>query len=71
MLTIASVLSACGSGPSGLVIKFYTPATDAATFTEVARRCNEQFGGRFTVRAREPAEVSGRAARAVCPSAHR
>ncbi|MGA8252961.1 MAG: extracellular solute-binding protein [Mycobacterium sp.] len=48
-LMIASMLSACGSGPSGLVIKFYTPATDAATFTEVARRCNEQFGGRFTV----------------------
>ena len=31
------------------MIKFYTPATDAATFTEVARRCNEQFGGRFTL----------------------
>jgi multiple sugar transport system substrate-binding protein len=43
------MMSACGSGPSGLVIKFSTPATDAATFTEVARRCNEQFGGRFTV----------------------
>ena len=48
-LTLASMLSACGSGPSGLVIKFYTPATDATTFTEVARRCNEQFGGRFTL----------------------
>ena len=43
------MLSACGSGPAGLVIKFYTPATDATTFTEVARRCNEQFGGRFTL----------------------
>jgi len=48
-LVVASMASACGSGPSGLVIKFYTPATDAATFTEVARRCNEQFGGRFTL----------------------
>ena len=48
-LTTASVVLACGSGPKGLVIKFYTPATDAATFTEVARRCNEQFGGRFTI----------------------
>jgi multiple sugar transport system substrate-binding protein len=48
-LLVASILSACGSGPSGLVIKFYTPATDATTFTEVARRCNEQFGGRFTL----------------------
>jgi len=49
-LMTASVLSACGSGRNALVISFYTPATDAATFTEVARRCNEQFGGRFTVR---------------------
>ena len=51
-LTTASVVLACGSGHwgrTGLVISFYTPATDAATFTEVARRCNEQFGGRFTI----------------------
>ena len=45
----ASMLAACGFGHSGLVLSFYTPATDAATFTEVARRCNEQFGGRFTI----------------------
>jgi multiple sugar transport system substrate-binding protein len=49
VLMIASVLSACGSGPSGLVINLYTPAIDAATFTEAARRCNEQFAGRFTI----------------------
>jgi multiple sugar transport system substrate-binding protein len=48
-LLVASMVSACGSGPSGVVLKFYTPATDAATFTEVARRCNERFAGRFTV----------------------
>jgi multiple sugar transport system substrate-binding protein len=48
-LMTASVLSACGSGHSGLVLSFYTPATDATTFTEVARRCNEQFGGRFSI----------------------
>jgi multiple sugar transport system substrate-binding protein len=51
-LTTASVVLACGSGHwgrTGLVISFYTPATDAATFTQVARRCNEQFGGRFTI----------------------
>jgi multiple sugar transport system substrate-binding protein len=48
-LMAASMLAACGSGHSGLVLSFYTPATDAATFTEVARRCNEQFGGRFTI----------------------
>jgi multiple sugar transport system substrate-binding protein len=49
VLMIASVLSACGSGPSGLVINLYTPVIDAATFTEAARRCNEQFAGRFTI----------------------
>src|SRR3974377_2464589 len=48
--TIASVLSACGSGGSGLVISFYTPATDAATFTAVAQECTKQLGGRFAIR---------------------
>ena len=48
-LTVASVVSACGSGGNGVVLSFYTPATDSATFTAVAQRCNEQFGGRFTV----------------------
>jgi len=48
-LTAASVLSACGSGHHGLVISFYTPATDGATFSEVARRCTEQAGGRFAI----------------------
>jgi multiple sugar transport system substrate-binding protein len=43
------VVSACGSGHNGLVISFYTPATDGATFSEVARRCTEQAGGRFAV----------------------
>ncbi|HWT47578.1 MAG TPA: extracellular solute-binding protein, partial [Mycobacterium sp.] len=48
--TIASVLSACGSGSNGLVISFYTPATDAATFTAVAQECTKQLGGRFAIR---------------------
>jgi multiple sugar transport system substrate-binding protein len=48
-LTAASVVSACGSGHNGLVISFYTPATDGATFSEVARRCSEQSGGRFAI----------------------
>ncbi len=49
-LTTASVLSACGSGGHGVVISFYTPATDGATFTAVAQRCTEQAGGRYVVR---------------------
>jgi multiple sugar transport system substrate-binding protein len=49
-LTMASVLSACASGGNGIVINFYTPATDAATFTAVAQDCTRQLGGRFAIR---------------------
>ncbi len=49
-LTVASVVSACGSDNNGLVISFYTPAGDAATFTAVAKRCGDQLGGRFAIR---------------------
>lgn len=49
-LTAASVLSSCGSADHGVVISVYTPASDTATFSELARRCTDQFGGRFTVR---------------------
>ena len=48
-LTTASVLSACDSGPHGLVVGLYTPAGDSATFTAVAKRCTEQFGRRITI----------------------
>ncbi len=48
-LTIAAVSSACGSGRGGLVISFYTPATDGATFDAVARDCTNQLGGRFAI----------------------
>ena len=47
-LTIASV-SACASRSNKLVISFYTPAGDSGTFTEVARRCTEELGGRFAI----------------------
>jgi multiple sugar transport system substrate-binding protein len=47
---MASVLSACASGGNGIVINFYTPATDAATFTAVAQDCTRQLGGRFAIR---------------------
>ncbi|MEB3981208.1 extracellular solute-binding protein [Mycobacterium sp. 663a-19] len=47
-LTIAAV-SGCGSGGHQLVISFYTPATDGGTWTRVARRCTEEFGGRFAI----------------------
>ncbi|MCT7656937.1 ABC transporter substrate-binding protein [Mycobacterium deserti] len=48
-LTTASAVAACGSASSGTVINYYTPANEAQTFTAVAKRCNEQLGGRFTI----------------------
>jgi multiple sugar transport system substrate-binding protein len=50
LLTAGSAISSCGASDGGLVISFYTPAGDAATFTAVGQRCTDQFGGRFTVR---------------------
>jgi multiple sugar transport system substrate-binding protein len=49
MLSAASLVSACGSAGGGLVISYYTPASETATFTAVAKRCNEQLGGKFTI----------------------
>ncbi|MCV7321211.1 ABC transporter substrate-binding protein [Mycolicibacterium confluentis] len=48
-LTVASTVSACGESSDGLVISYYTPASETATFTAVAKRCNEQLGGKFTI----------------------
>lgn len=48
-LTTAS-LSSCGAADNGVVVSLYTPANDTATFTELTQRCNDQVGGRFTIR---------------------
>ena len=48
-LCTASMLSACGRGDDGRVLGFYTPASGAATFTAVAKRCTEQLGGRLRI----------------------
>ncbi len=48
-LFTASVVSACGPGGDERVISFYTPASGAATFTAVAKRCTDKLGGRFTI----------------------
>ena len=48
-LTTASMVAACGSSGGGIVINYYTPANEMATFTAVAKRCNEELGGRFTI----------------------
>ncbi|HEX7321752.1 MAG TPA: ABC transporter substrate-binding protein [Mycobacterium sp.] len=49
-LTIGSTVSGCGSTADGRVISLYTPGGDTAAFTAIAKRCSEQFGGRFTIR---------------------
>lgn len=51
-VTLASGVSACGSGADGRVISLYTPASEAGTFTAVANRCNDQLGGRFRIEQR-------------------
>ena len=48
-LTTASTVAACGSGGGGIVINYYTPANEMATFTAVSKRCNEELGGRFKI----------------------
>lgn len=48
-LTTASTVAACTSGSGGIVINYYTPANEMATFTAVAKRCNEELGGRFRI----------------------
>jgi multiple sugar transport system substrate-binding protein len=48
-LATAAMVSGCGSDARGLSISYYTPAGDAGTFAAIAKRCNEQFRGRFTI----------------------
>lgn len=49
-LTVGSVTTACSESEDGVVISYYTPANEMATFTAVAEKCNEQLGGRFTIK---------------------
>ncbi|MEZ0366306.1 extracellular solute-binding protein [Mycobacterium sp. pUA109] len=49
-LTVGSAVSGCGSADTGLTISLYTPGTDSATFTAIAKRCSDQAGGRFSIR---------------------
>lgn len=49
-LTVGSVTTACSEAEDGIVVSYYTPANEMATFTAVAEKCNEQLGGRFTIK---------------------
>lgn len=39
----------CSNADDQIVIRFYTPASEAGTFTAAAARCNTQFGDRFRI----------------------
>lgn len=45
----AATSSACGSAGDERVVSLYTPASETATFTAVAKRCNDELGGRFRI----------------------
>lgn len=46
---IGWAVAGCGPAGNALVISFYTPSTDEATFAAIARDCTKQLGGRFAV----------------------
>lgn len=48
-LTAASVVSACGSADTGVVVSVYAPGTDAATFAAITKRCTDRLGQRFSI----------------------
>ncbi|MDR3665187.1 MAG: extracellular solute-binding protein [Mycobacterium sp.] len=48
--TAAALVSACGSGGDGTVVSLYTSANEMATFSAVAKRCNAELGGRFSIK---------------------
>ncbi|WP_395310482.1 ABC transporter substrate-binding protein [Mycobacterium sp. AMU20-3851] len=49
-VTAGSVATACGADDDGIVISYYTPANEMATFTAVAQKCNEELGDRFNIK---------------------
>ena len=46
----ATSVSACGSGDNGTVVNVYTSANEKATFSALAKRCNAELGGRFSIK---------------------
>lgn len=42
-------VSGCNSGTDSRTVSLYTPASETATFTAVADRCNKELGGRFRI----------------------
>lgn len=50
VLLTSTLVSGCGSGDEGVVIRFYTPASDAATLAAAAERCNAGTVGRYTIK---------------------
>jgi len=42
-------VSGCSGALDSQTVTLYTPASETATFTAVAKRCNEELGGRFRI----------------------
>ena len=70
-LTMASMVSACGAQGGGTVINFYTPASEMATFTAVAKRCNDATRRPVHHQADHPAQGRRRSAPAAGAPTHR
>lgn len=49
LAALTVVTSACASDGDSQVVSLYTPASETATFTAVAKRCTEELGGRFRI----------------------
>ena len=45
----ALTVAGCASAGEERAVSLYTPASETATFTAVAQRCNEELGGRFRI----------------------
>nr|WP_313675855.1 ABC transporter substrate-binding protein [Mycolicibacterium sp.] len=49
LATLSVGVSGCSGTLDSRTVTLYTPASETATFTAVAKRCNEELGGRFRI----------------------
>ncbi len=49
LATLSVGVSGCSGTLDSRTVTLYTPASETATFTAVAKRCNEELGGKFRI----------------------
>jgi multiple sugar transport system substrate-binding protein len=49
LAALSTGVSACSGAPGSQTVTLYTPASETATFTAVADRCNAELGGKFRI----------------------